>query len=448
MILYLPLEIPTRELHGYLLLAIHAVSRGHQVLISSSNQLNLYRRLRLVPKGAMIVKNINLSDQSISLYKDYLNDGYDLYALDQEPSILWNEFERFLFDYNITKNQYLPFKAVFCWGQRDTDGFKTFFHEQATKFINTGTPRLDLWSNKYKKLYDLGKKTGDQPYILFVSNFGFLMGERHWTEWIEPGKEHETLQTMQHVENFIDVIDEDQQLLTLFIKSIRLLAKEFKTHKILIRPHPLDSTKKWNNLFKGLENIFITDNSSSLSQWINDAEVVIQNGCTSAIESVVNNTPVITLGKKRLYGDLIIPSKMGLEVPALENLTEGIELCLDKERYKKFQSGSKFFLEPIINIDSVGSSGLIIDTIEELNNDQLEQKNIGLIHLHLLSLTSYIKNFIDFIRQTFWLKNLKNVKYDMHSFDLARDLSELAKINNLNMPTINKISNSGVFLKK
>jgi len=447
MFIYIPLEIPTRELHGHLLLSIEAASQGHTILLASSNEINLFRRLGLLKKGTMILKNVNVSSDSISLYNSFLNDGYELCVLDQEPSILWGNFKRFLFDYNITKDQFLPFKSVFCWGKRDTNGFKDLFKNKQTNFINTGSPRLDLWREDFKDLYDHPLGASNEKYILFVSNFGFLMGKRHWTEWIEPGKAHETLQTMQHIENFIDVIEEDQKLLMLFIKSIRYLATQIKTHKIIIRPHPLDSIKKWKNLFKDFENVIISDNISPLSQWINFSDVVIQNSCTSAIESVVNKKPVINLGKKRVKGGLIIPSQMGLEIPSLEGLMDGLSICLDKNQYHKIQIQSELVLEPILNFKSNNAAKNIISTFKKLDQQDY-RASYSRIHILSLNLLAFLKNTFDSFRKKVFMSNHKTPSYKLNHAKINKEIAKLAQIKKLPIPSSVRVSKHGLLIKQ
>ena len=149
MILYIPLEVYTREIKAYLLLATIAVSRGYEVLIASPNDLWMYKRLSLLPKGSYLIKNMNIPTNSESQYNIFLQDGFDLYCQEQEPSILHSSFEDFIKLMKINSNQLLPFKAVFCWGERGTNGYKNLFSsknnieglkkqsiQQARKFIN------------------------------------------------------------------------------------------------------------------------------------------------------------------------------------------------------------------------------------------------------------------------------------------------------------------------
>ena len=61
MIIYFPLEIKAREFPGYLVAAIFAASRGHEIFIGSSTEIFLHHRLGLLKKGAYLIKNKNHS---------------------------------------------------------------------------------------------------------------------------------------------------------------------------------------------------------------------------------------------------------------------------------------------------------------------------------------------------------------------------------------------------
>src|SRR3990167_688877 len=184
MILYLPLEIKVREIQSYLLFAVIAASRGHQVMIAPANSFWLYLRFNLLRKGCYLLKNMNVPSWSQNIYEHFIKKGFDLYCHEQEASILWNDFGKFLLDYNIYLGQPLPFKGVFCWGARDTEEYKNFFNNKEAIFFNTGSPRAELWNQKFSLLHKRENIELLKSYILIVSNFGLFMGERHWTEWM------------------------------------------------------------------------------------------------------------------------------------------------------------------------------------------------------------------------------------------------------------------------
>jgi len=445
MILYIPLEISVRELQGHLLLATVAVSRGHQVFIASSNDLWLFKRLNLLHKGGYLLKNVNVPVASEKIYKVFLRDGFDIYCQEQEPSILWDKFEKFLNDYNITREQMCPFKNVFCWGERDTNGYKEFFGSNRDAFVNTGSPRVDLWNPRFRSLHKHGNAWKLKPYILMVSNFGILMGNRHWSEWLIVGRNNETLQSFQQEEKLIDYILEDNTIALRMIQAIRYLSKKYQGYTIVIRPHPLDDATKWNNIVGGHENIHVASNHTSLSEWIADASLVIQNGCTSALEAVLQNVPLISFGPGRVQGDLTVPSRMGLKVETIEELDAAVKLCLSKKEYAPIQARSERILQPIIS-SATGDSAYKIMEIIEQNSTFSSDIKINHRGVMTMRLVRGIKNEIDWFRRSMMRKNIQQPSYRLDPITIARDVNEMAHILELPKPKLTFISSTGVLI--
>jgi surface carbohydrate biosynthesis protein len=447
MIIYFPLEIKAREFPGYLVAAIFAASRGHEIFIGSSTEIFLHHRLGLLKKGAYLIKNTNVPNTALKIYKTFQNSGFDLYCCDQEPSILWKDFERYLYDYNITKEQPIPFKGVFCWGERDTNGYKDFFPNQKDVFVNTGSYRTDLWSKQYKNFHSAQNPLQDRDYILMISNFGLLMGSRHWSRWMESAKANEILKSMQQEDAYIDYIEEDQEILLLFIKAIRVLANKFPKRKIVVRPHPHDDPKTWERVSGDYSNIHIADNHSSLGVWITNASVVIQNGCTSALETVIHDKPLINLGKKRVRADLVIPSMLGLQVDSIDELEQAIKICENSDNYQSTQQSSEKILKPLLSMPEKGSASMIIKIIEQRSSQYKKFDSYGLLHILIIKIIGSSKGLIDKIRTNIFRQELPKPNYLISKEEVAKELSLLSQTMNLPVPNITKISSSAILIK-
>lgn len=445
MILYIPLEISVRELQAHLLLATVAASRGHQVLIASSNDIWLYKRINLLRKGVYLLKNVNVPLASQKMYKVFMNDGFDIYCQEQEPSILWDSFEKFLHDYNMTKEQMCPFKGVFCWGERDTMGYKLFFGSNQNIFVNTGSPRVDLWNPRFKSLHKYGNSARFKPYILIVSNFGMLMGTRHWSDWLIVGKNNETLQPLKHEDHLINYILEDNTIALRMIQAIRYLGEQYPGYKIVIRPHPLDDVTKWNNVVGNHHNIYVVNNHTTLSEWIADASLIIQNGCTSALEAVLQKVPLINFGPDRVQGNLTVPSRLGLKVETIEELDAAIKSCLNEDEYGPIQARSESILKPIISTSSGNSAFKIIEIIEERSAFEPAIR-INRHDLMTMRLVRGIKNGIDWFRRSPMRKNIQPPSFRLNPITIARDMHEMAQILELPKPKFTFISNTGLLI--
>ena len=441
MIIYIPLEIPARELPGYLLLSVVAASRGHQVLITSGVDLWLYKRLNLLKKGCYLLKNMNVPSPSERVYKGFLKDGFDLYCQEQEPSILWDDFESFLNEHNITKNQTLPFKGVFCWGDRDTLDYKKLFKSKEKIFSNTGALRAQIWKNHSLIMKNKDSKKRHRPYILVVTNFGNFMGSIHWTDASLEKRSLEQFETQKQLNVFINSVAEEGLIASNLIIAVMHIAVNWPDYDLIIRPHPLDSPRYYDSLFNNFKNIHIIGNSDSITPWINDASVVIQNGCTSAIETVLQKIPLISYGPERIYAGINIPNMLGMRAESIEKIDDSLKCIFNDKSYENFQAKSESIINPIISIKKDNSALKIVKFMES-NSSELKFFKIKYQNLLGIKVAKFMKKNVDTIREFFGNKDLETSQHDIDMLKVRSELELMAKTLELPVPKITHVSKS------
>ena len=441
MIIYIPCEIPVRELPGYLLLALTASARGHQVVISSGLDFWLYKRLNLLSKGCYMIKNMNVPSVSNTVYKEFIRDGFDMYCQEQEPSIIYGKFETYLETLNITKDQNVPFKGVFCWGERDTVKFKNFFKSKEEIFFNTGSLRLDLWKTKYKNLHKNFNKVPDKPYILFISNFSYIMGKDNWTKISLVERNLEMLKTEKAENNFIRRVQQDMSIAGDMIIAIKHISTKYPEHDILLRPHPADSVSNWKNIFINNKNVKVIGNQDSITPWIYNSSAIIQNGCTSAIEASVMEKPIISYGPDRVYDNLDIPNSLGYRARTINELTNSLELIFNQNNYSEIQENNKTILEKIVSMEE-SDTALKMIKIMERNSPGMQDKNLNNTQLQLIKMIKILKTNIDIIRKYIGVKGL-DTKDPILSLEETEDtLRIMSEILNIPMPKIKSLNKS------
>ena len=445
MIIYIPVEIPVRELPGYLLLAAVATSRGHQVMITSGVDLWMYKRLNLLSRGCYLLKNMNIPEVSNSVYKGFLSDGFDLYCQEQEPSILYGQFQSYLDTLNIKKNQAIPFKGVFCWGKRDTEEFKNFFDSIEDTFYNTGSLRLDIWKEKYKCLYKNFKKKPNKPYILIISNFSYVMGKNHWSKISLVERSLEMLETQEREDNYFNKIQHELLIAGNMILAAKSISKNYPEYEILLRPHPSDLKENWENVFINNSNIRVIDNNDSITPWILNASAIIQNGCTSAIESVIQKRPIVSYGPDRVYDDLSIPNMLGLRARNIKELDESLDSILNNKNYSKVQMRSEDAIRSIVSIDKENTA-LEIIKIMEAKSKSINNETMSNSQLRLIKLAKFIKSNIDKIRKLLGVKGLDIRDPSIDIVETKEMLAELSSTLGIPAPKLKKLHKSLLFL--
>lgn len=441
MIIYITLEVANRELSGHLLFALNAVARGHQVVIVSCTDIWLYKRMSLLPVGAYLIKNISSAKVSEKTNSVFLKSGFDIYSHEQEPSILWNNMDEFFTRFNLSPAQYFPMKAVFCWGQRDTAEYRKFF-KQAEVFFNTGSPRSDLWKMAARD----NAKINKESYILVVSNFpGLLFGKRHFSENLKLLDLFDLLPDHTSIQKFLSIFREEGNIGLSLVSVVLNLLERGVNQKIIIRPHPQDNVQYWKNVFNKHSNIKIIGKDDSISPWISGAMAVLHNGCTSAVEAVLQKVPVITYGPDRVHSDLGIPNQLGIRANSIEELEQALEQISDGE-YKSEQARSEELLKPLITTgDNAALKVVRIMEEKSLFPADLRLSNLGVLKLQLVR---HGKDAIDLLRRLVKFKPVKAEDYMLDAGQIQKEVAEMAKMVDLPVPRIRMISKTGILIEK
>ena len=163
------------------------------------------------------------------------------------------------------------------------------------KVVLSGWPRVDLWRNKYPKIFltenNFIKKKYNN-YILFSSNFICLnlneiknfkkRVKTYWTSHKHPVKEKakQMLNSYKEFVNFKFFLDKYDQIKTL--------------PPLIIRPHPNEEINIWKKITKKYKNIYI-ENDFDIHPWINNSKMILHRGCTSSVHGQINKKKVVML---------------------------------------------------------------------------------------------------------------------------------------------------------
>lgn len=457
MIIYIPLEVPARELSGHLLLAMAAAKSGHQVLIANNSDIWLYKRLGLLKPGAYVFKNIRIPDYSGSkdirggvggswYHKHFVESGFDLYCHEQEPPILWDNFSRYVADADLHDSQIQPFKAVFCWGQRDKQAFAKFFNDNEA-FFDTGSPRSDLWSPRFRPLYEKKAAEHLKPYLLFVSNF-MLMGNEHPARLMQA---HESIKPQDRYNaerNLLDYMQEDYSVAFSMVAAIRHLARKYPDVTIVVRPHPMESVDNWASLFSSVRNVHVTGNTDSISPWIAHASAIIQSGCTSAVEAVLQGRPLISYGPDRACSGLTIPNKLGLRIRSLNDLEEAIGEILTTGNAIQDQEDVEAILKPLVTIEDESAALKIVRIMESMSSfdARLSKRD-----RQILGACRFLKDVLDSGKSRLSPKWKSPSDFGFGKRQICErvmfEISTISKITGLEVPSVDFYSRSGIFIE-
>ncbi|MGP4060588.1 surface carbohydrate biosynthesis protein [Halobacillus sp. H74] len=273
-ILYLPIEIKSRELDGKLLLAYYALSEGYQVIIGEHSKVQ--EASSIYPRGIFLGKGYARGFRKKVLTQADQR-GHYVVELDEEGLVFPDEN---IYLRSRMHQDLLPqIDHVYCWGDSQKRVIEKAYPQFKSNCTVTGNPRFDLLSPKYRVLYqekgeELKNKYG--PYILINTRFTLYN--------TISGKKGGHLSPQ---EEYI------KKLYGHFISMIKQLSKNHPALAFIVRPHPAERLESYQEDLLGLENVQVI-RSGYVLHWLLGASALIHNGCTTGIEGYLLDKMVIS----------------------------------------------------------------------------------------------------------------------------------------------------------
>lgn len=319
-IIYLPIEIKSREFDSKLLLAIQLAINGSKSVVCTRGYCN---SLKNKPNGVVLAKSIaGFEIKTIKRHKEY---GNVYSVLDIEGILNISHIEQ---GFRFSQETINEVDKIFINGEYELDRIKkNGYLIDSNKIRLTGAPQFDFYKkpllnslNELSSVYQAryGK------YILILSRFGesnnkYKNEEQTWEEFY-----NETLK-LDISKGLLDLYskfgEHSEKIFKCFIeKLLPEVAEKFSDFTVIVRPHPTEKLETWENAAKGLDNVKVVF-EGAVGPWIQGSEFVIHNGCTTAIESYLLGKPIISYVpyKSKEY-DIHIANMTGRECNSIEEL--------------------------------------------------------------------------------------------------------------------------------
>ncbi len=320
--LIIPVELQVREFDAKLLMSCVAAESGFPVILGSQTQIHL--RIASLPRGIYVAKDIRFSkSRMIAIMKQL---GFEIVAWDEEGLVRYPPVK--YFEARIGPENFAKIAMFFAWGPDDAEVIASHPDAAGLLIHRTGNPRIDMLHPDLRFLYDSEVRRIKDKYgrfILINTNFGtsnhFLEKYRIPTPAADEG-----------VGNW----DEDMAryrnaLYAHFLQMIPELGRAFEDTAIILRPHPSESLKSWQQAAAGCKNIHVTNEGSAIP-WQMASDVLVHNGCTTAIESYLLDKPAVAyqpISSQRF--DRHLPNSISYKARTMEELTAQIRPFVNDE---------------------------------------------------------------------------------------------------------------------
>ena len=282
--IYTEIEVSKRELSGRLLVSMELALMGHNAFVASREIINNLAINKLIPPGVIYLKDINPAAYRIKDYKKIIKNGFKLVSQDEEIGVFnSNSYTKFYNERFKSKQSFKYFDKFFCWGNLDYNFLKN--KKYKTKFIKTGSPRIDID-------FKTPNKIKNKKRILISLNHS-IFWKRDLIDRIII--ENEDVNRNDLIKSQFLVYDIESKETLVFYYLAELIDKIIKLKKfeITIRSHPAMDPKKVDAFFKQFKNIKINHKGDLVDQ-ISQTDFLIHNGCTSAVTATIKNKNIIT----------------------------------------------------------------------------------------------------------------------------------------------------------
>ncbi len=284
-ILYLPVETAARELDAKLLLALHALRQGFEVVIGSHTRLNAM--IHRMPRGLYLLHTFNRPRRRIA--RIVTAAGHRIAAWDEEGLVWLSEevYAKRRVDHEVLRHV----SRIYAWGEQHAEALRRAGVRNDIRIL--GNPRADLLRPELRGLHAeaarrLKERHGD--FILINSNFGWLN-----YALMPPGKGDPEARLRALAERSghpLDYLRYRQAVFDAFLELLPVLSKEFPDRTIIVRPHPSESPEAWKAVAGSLPNVQVIYDSD-LVAWLMAADAMVHNGCTTAVEyALLGRVPV------------------------------------------------------------------------------------------------------------------------------------------------------------
>ena len=260
---------------------------------------------------------------------------------------------------------------ILCWGEFQKNYYESLL--PLSNVHNVGVARFDLDENmNLRKLINVSSRVIERDYILINTNFAAVNHYIGFLGWFKPLNTN-ARSSKDRVEA-MHWFSTTFQVMGYFLEMLTRLLADFPEKRFVLRPHPTESIEFYEEFFKSFSNITITKDFSA-PEWIDKCSLLIQNGCTTAIEAHLMNKKVISFYPIEAERYVNITKDIGYQATSYQEINTIInglsKLPVDqKETYK---------LSPLIkNFNSVESS---IEKLAERVHESLRSKPTNKINL-------------------------------------------------------------------
>lgn len=317
--LILPVENQTRELDAKLLLACVAAERGYPVILGS--RALIHYGMASYPRGVYLAKSMRTLSEKMFEITRLL--GHEIVAWDEEALV--RSPDKTYYARRQSPKTMKAVSALLAWGPDDARVFRDYPGYAGAPIHITGNPRIDVMRPEVRGFFDeqvarIHERHG--RFILINTNFG-------WANHYLPQMMEINANTTPDDDHIPGVMLHRRALYAHFQKMVPMLAEAFPEQTILVRPHPIESHVPWQEIASRQKNVVVVA-EGNVVPWLMACDVLVHNGCTTAVEAAVLGTPAVAYQPVQSdQHDDHLPNALSHGAPGDESLCSTLREVLD-----------------------------------------------------------------------------------------------------------------------
>lgn len=348
------IETKSREFLSKMLITYSLIKEGYGVIIT--NKLGL--DIKLFPKGIYMVNSLFPSTRkNIEKLK---RNGHKIVFMDEEGLVYRNEQKC------ISRSDRESIKFVdqiYCNGKEQYRIILNAFPDLADKIFITGNPRMNLLNKSNVNLVSdqvdrIKSKYGS--FILIVSTFTLV---NHNDGFEDINERYQYMKSLlkysdEHDDEFDERFEYDKKQFMAMKKLVHIIHQKIGC-KIIVRPHPSENIGGWSKFADSIDNVEVIREGPLLS-WIIASKMVIENNCTSAIESMFLHVPCLSYRPyKDDRFDQPLPNLLSRNISSSNEMIDEINKILahpdsyDFEEYERIASDYVSFQKENESVDEI-----------------------------------------------------------------------------------------------
>lgn len=411
--LLFPVEVSRRELLAKLYLGLKGARRNYRVIIGEHAR----------PIFKKITSGFLLYKDHAPWSRDYLfrlrRNGLNVGCLDEEGLIFKSEDT-----YRRTRcspEVFTYLDAVFLWGCKQKEVIEDMLLDDGNVYC-VGNPRIDV----FNALKNIRISKHDYKNILVNTRFTSCNGFRGKAE-LTNLKKLKIVSNEQEYKEYEEFISKDRNIFEGFLELIYKLSENCQ-NQITIRPHPSECIDIYTNIAANKKNVLV-DNATELVNQINSNNIIIHDGCTTAIEASAAGK--IVLGFRPVESDLNyghFPNKFSRNFDNLDDLVRYIEKNCPGQHHREIDDKEARNFIANWNLRDQNSSNSILDVIDQFRARSLRNVNghkanllffrgDGLRYLfHLFLMRTWFSPILKVIFGERFKEYHKNIQLNEHKF--------------------------------